>query len=953
MEQNNLGGLGPDEGAEEMRFAKIATVGAKEVDLVVTTDDKDYAVPANTHGCKLNGKGETYGNIKMSAPEYGTSQRTVDFRFQFVEAGTYNPIVLDAFIFNWFDIDSTGDRRLCYPGVAPAPENVYATSTTTKLLFNESHPECAADGPGLYVTAQAGTEGTRADSDYAISVTYYEASEFTVAFTLTSSGGAGGKTFWFGWESPFCNEVTLPSPPLPPSAPPSPAAPPAAPPSVPPDPPSPPRGRGRRLADISEVYPLNDALDLVVAEAQKQYAKADEEKYFGACMQMLYAVESSSCLTRTELGGLVAPTLVQPLLRAAGVGDACLDWLAELEAKANSCEADRHADPMVDKNACPQSCSDVLLYLSGPSNCSDTSALSLPPAVQDLRYQLMAKLGTECDGVCADESLPAITAALDECLAQLDEDMCPYACFNLLELVGESSCLPEAITAMVPPDWFGTLKAACIVRSTCEEQVTTVGSLQTQCYDEMVTTPVGLASCVPVCQELAEVVEGSSCREQMAQLTSDVKARVDLLALSEWYSAVTSNAMLQLAKAISVHMVLHAYEEVLDVAGNMCSEECMALTAQVSEQCGAEALGDASCSSDCYVANYDALSHCMTSNPLEIDSAAAVGPRACLAQCQGYGPAELTATCLSQPHCSSECAKYVFNLMQQPNYEYCTSAMQELGLYSAETTSIITLTQAAASTTRLCSNQPEGTSNCTAACVAGLNALPTTEACSEYLSALFDEDTLEYLYTGCPMAVPWLRPPPSAPPSAPPLTPPSAPPSAPPSTPPVPSTPPSSSPSPPPSTPPSPPSPYLPPSPPPPFVPPSPPPPSVPPSGPPVSPPSLPPGVPPSPDAPGAPTAPPSPPPPSEPPETPPTPVTPPSSPPPPPPPPSSPPPSPPPVVPPRTPPLTPPSVPPSVPPPLAPPSAPPSAPPKLPRIIDGETIDDIRDGLGLGRRRR
>lgn len=187
--------------------------------MVITTDTDTYDVPTNAHGCKTSGAGSTYGSIKMLA------DMTADMRFQFVEAGTYKPVVLDHVIFNWFDIDQTGDRRLCFYGVAPAPANVYAVSNDTHLRFNESHPECTAGGPGLYVEPGS-VDSTRVDETTTLSIAYYDVSEFKVRLELV--GGAGGKTFWFGHESPFCNVVTPPTPPPPPSSPPSPPPPPPA-----------------------------------------------------------------------------------------------------------------------------------------------------------------------------------------------------------------------------------------------------------------------------------------------------------------------------------------------------------------------------------------------------------------------------------------------------------------------------------------------------------------------------------------------------------------------------------------------------------------------------------------------------------------------------------------------------------------------------------------------------
>jgi len=98
MVENNLGGLGPTNGAQEMRFGNIATVNAKSIDLVVTT-----LSGYSSSGVAYNGNlYPGFGTIAL------TNGHSSELRFTFVESGTpgtSSPVTLPEVHFTVYDLD--------------------------------------------------------------------------------------------------------------------------------------------------------------------------------------------------------------------------------------------------------------------------------------------------------------------------------------------------------------------------------------------------------------------------------------------------------------------------------------------------------------------------------------------------------------------------------------------------------------------------------------------------------------------------------------------------------------------------------------------------------------------------------------------------------------------------------------------------------------------------------
>jgi len=92
--QNNLGGVGPDAGAEEIRYGNAAVVNGRAVDLVLTTDGTfTTSKPAK------NGKSGAFGIINVKCG----SQVTV--KMQVVDSESGAPVTLEQVALTWYDLD--------------------------------------------------------------------------------------------------------------------------------------------------------------------------------------------------------------------------------------------------------------------------------------------------------------------------------------------------------------------------------------------------------------------------------------------------------------------------------------------------------------------------------------------------------------------------------------------------------------------------------------------------------------------------------------------------------------------------------------------------------------------------------------------------------------------------------------------------------------------------------
>ena len=97
---NNLGGLGPTTGRQEMRYRAVGSIDRRKIDLVVRATTW-YAGKVLANGC--DGQFGTLGVYE------GTG---TDFEFQFQDTSTGEPVVLPHYYFTFFDFDHGGGKEI-------------------------------------------------------------------------------------------------------------------------------------------------------------------------------------------------------------------------------------------------------------------------------------------------------------------------------------------------------------------------------------------------------------------------------------------------------------------------------------------------------------------------------------------------------------------------------------------------------------------------------------------------------------------------------------------------------------------------------------------------------------------------------------------------------------------------------------------------------------------------
>ena len=183
---NNLGGLGPTNGTEEIRYHAVGRVDDTTIDLVVRATSP-YDGKATSNGCN--------GLFGMISVRVGTA---VELKFSFEDSATGAPVALDGFFFSFFDLDELehaasigGAERITASdfseftlaantqvGVSNA---TYETSDPTKLTAVFS----STTKGGLSNNPSDPTSLTTKQKKLSVTLKYDDTSSFTVTFEAT------------------------------------------------------------------------------------------------------------------------------------------------------------------------------------------------------------------------------------------------------------------------------------------------------------------------------------------------------------------------------------------------------------------------------------------------------------------------------------------------------------------------------------------------------------------------------------------------------------------------------------------------------------------------------------------------------------------------------------------------------------------------------------------------
>jgi hypothetical protein len=204
---SNLGGLGPDDGDENIRYSNVATtVDGIAVDLLVT--NQTTYLPKDS---SLNKVENCLGRISVSAGE----PEKVGLLFKFVESGTEEAVAASNYLFSAVDIDkgSSGTEKVTFVTAV----SKYWTRDTNNLEKSGSKDDdlafkaeaSAVDNPENFPSL------TTAQKKSAVTVYYEDVTQFKVRLSLKGASGKKkeGRSFFFGGWSALAPTLTpTPSP---------------------------------------------------------------------------------------------------------------------------------------------------------------------------------------------------------------------------------------------------------------------------------------------------------------------------------------------------------------------------------------------------------------------------------------------------------------------------------------------------------------------------------------------------------------------------------------------------------------------------------------------------------------------------------------------------------------------------------------------------------------------
>lgn len=189
VSQNNFGGVGPDGGAEEIRYSNAAVVNGKSVDLVLTTDG-DF----KTSKASKNGNSGPFGVLNVKC---GTS---VTVNMKVVDSESGSPVTLDSVALTWYDLDE-GKKEKGRATVTACGSTGAIVSQNTELTVKREG-DCSSSTSSVAGTGKDNpTSPHQLSSEQiarAVTLPFKGVSEFSSTLALTK--GYKGRNFMFALE---------------------------------------------------------------------------------------------------------------------------------------------------------------------------------------------------------------------------------------------------------------------------------------------------------------------------------------------------------------------------------------------------------------------------------------------------------------------------------------------------------------------------------------------------------------------------------------------------------------------------------------------------------------------------------------------------------------------------------------------------------------------------------
>ena len=189
VSQNNLGGVGPDDGAEEIRYSNAAVVGGRAVDLVLTTDSKFQSSKPS-----VNGNAGAFGVLNVKC---GTS---VSITMSAVDSETGAPVTLDSVALTWYDLDE-GKKGKGRATVQTCGSTGAMVSANTELTV-QREGECSSTTSSVAGNGKDNPNSphtlTSLQISRSVTLPFKDVSEITTSLSLAK--GFKGRNFLFALE---------------------------------------------------------------------------------------------------------------------------------------------------------------------------------------------------------------------------------------------------------------------------------------------------------------------------------------------------------------------------------------------------------------------------------------------------------------------------------------------------------------------------------------------------------------------------------------------------------------------------------------------------------------------------------------------------------------------------------------------------------------------------------
>ena len=179
LAQNTLGGLGPQTGAEVIRYPGVGSVSGQSIDLVVSATTSYFSPNA----AQYNGCGPGMGFIHVH------DGNSVGLEFRFEDSSTGSSVTVPAFQFAFFDLDRANRATWRVERVRVEGYASYKLSTPTQVQFADGQFSGTARGTSGDTPSNGPLQLFASHREKSVGFLFQNVASFRATLTLTNAPG--------------------------------------------------------------------------------------------------------------------------------------------------------------------------------------------------------------------------------------------------------------------------------------------------------------------------------------------------------------------------------------------------------------------------------------------------------------------------------------------------------------------------------------------------------------------------------------------------------------------------------------------------------------------------------------------------------------------------------------------------------------------------------------------